>query len=101
MRTAEVVATSPSLSNDTYIYKILPIDSKSKLGSISSDDSLRVIDPKTLQWQPSGSLGRVHDGITCLKAFRDRGLVTAGTDGLVKGTDLRSTKITFELSQGP
>lgn len=96
MKTARSVATSASLNPDTYIYKILPISTA--IGSISSDDSLRVIDPPTLELR--GTIGGVHDGVTCLSGFRDRLGLTAGRDGLLKCIDLRTKNTTFELSEG-
>ncbi|KAL8658567.1 MAG: hypothetical protein Q9226_000901 [Calogaya cf. arnoldii] len=81
MKTGRSVATSASLNPDTYIYKILPINTE--LVSISSDDALRVIDPPTLK--VCGTIGGVHDGVTCLSGL-DRLALTAGRDGLV--TDL-------------
>ena len=88
MKTAEIVAVSHSSPNDTYIYKILPIGVG--LVSISSDDSLRVIDFKTLR-QLDG-YHSLHDGITALVALGHQGVLTAGRDGVVKTTDLRSHK---------
>ncbi|KAL8802721.1 MAG: hypothetical protein Q9182_003619 [Xanthomendoza sp. 2 TL-2023] len=58
MKTARSVATSAYLSPDTYIYHILPINTQ--LVSISSDDSLRVIDPQTLNLDESSP--GIHDG---------------------------------------
>ncbi|KAI4237688.1 MAG: hypothetical protein LQ349_001668 [Xanthoria aureola] len=95
MKTARSVATSASLNPDTYIYKILPISTA--MGSISSDDSLRVIDPPTLELR--GTIGGVHDGVTCLSGFRDRLGLTAGRDGLLKCIDLRTKNTAFELSE--
>ncbi|KAI4104899.1 MAG: hypothetical protein L6R37_003023 [Teloschistes peruensis] len=83
----------------TFIYKVLPIDRE--LVSISSDDSLRVIDPHSLQWSSTDTLGQLHHGVTCLEAWRDRSVLTAGRDGIVKGTDVRSKRNIFGLSQGP
>ena len=97
MKTARCVAISASLNPDTYIYNILPISTD--LVSISSDDSLRVLDPLTLEVY--GSVHGVHDGVTCLSGFRDRLGLTAGRDGLVKCTDLRIRSTAFELSEGP
>ncbi|KAL8805172.1 MAG: hypothetical protein Q9200_005538 [Gallowayella weberi] len=86
MKTARPVATTASLRPDTYIYHILPINTQ--LVSVSSDDALRVIDPQTLNLNQSSP--GIHDGITCLGSLRDRDVLTAGRDGLVKWIDLRS-----------
>lgn len=96
MKTARSVATSASLNPDTYIYKILPISTE--MVSISSDDSVRVLDPPTLELR--GAIDGVHDGVTCLSGFRDRHGLTAGRDGLVKCIDFRTRNTTLELSEG-
>ncbi|KAL8842609.1 MAG: hypothetical protein Q9176_002566 [Flavoplaca citrina] len=95
MKTARCVAISAPLNPDTYIYKILPISTD--LVSISSDDSLRILDPLTLEVY--GSVHGLHDGVTCLSGFRDRLVLTAGRDGLVKCIDLRIRSTAFELSE--
>ena len=97
MKTARLVATSASLNPDTYIYKILPINTD--LVSISSDDFLRVIHPATLEL--CHTFHPTHDGVTCLSGFRDRHVLTAGRDGLVRCIDLRTKNATFELLEGP
>ncbi|KAI4284257.1 MAG: hypothetical protein L6R38_001534 [Xanthoria sp. 2 TBL-2021] len=65
--------------------------------SISSDDSLRVLDPPTLELR--GAIDGVHDGVTCLSGFGDRHGLTAGRDGLVKCIDVRTRNTTLELSE--
>ncbi|KAL8682967.1 MAG: hypothetical protein Q9186_001046 [Xanthomendoza sp. 1 TL-2023] len=96
MKTARSVATSASLRPDTYIYHILPVNTK--LVSISSDDSLRVIDPHTLNLNES--IHGIHDGLSCLGSYRDQDVLTAGRDGLVKCIDLRSQDRRVHLSEG-
>ncbi|KAL8926928.1 MAG: hypothetical protein Q9172_001589 [Xanthocarpia lactea] len=93
MKTARLAATSASLNPDTYIYKILPINTD--LVSISSDDFLRVIHPATLEL--CHTVHPTHDGVTCLSGFRDRHVLTAGRDGLVRCIDLRTKNATLEL----
>ncbi|KAL8815471.1 MAG: hypothetical protein Q9223_005383 [Gallowayella weberi] len=95
MKTARSVATTASLRPDTYIYHILPINTQ--LVSVSSDDALRVIDPQTLNLNQSSP--GIHDGITCLGSLRDRDVLTAGRDGLVKWIDLRSKDRVIHLSE--
>ncbi|KAL8729014.1 MAG: hypothetical protein Q9166_005015 [cf. Caloplaca sp. 2 TL-2023] len=95
MKTAQIIATSAPLHPDTYIYKILPINEK--VVSISSDDNLRVIDPTALGL--NGTTQNIHDGVTCLEGFQDRGVLTAGRDGLVKCSDLRTKDFILELSE--
>ncbi|KAL8960663.1 MAG: hypothetical protein Q9193_002675 [Seirophora villosa] len=96
MKVAASVAASPPLKPDTYIYEVIPFGDR--LVSISSDDSLRLIEPQTLQHLPGCT--SVHDGVTCLKPIQDRGVLTAGRDGVVKCTDLRTKKTVQEISKG-
>ncbi|KAI4095143.1 MAG: hypothetical protein LQ344_001794 [Seirophora lacunosa] len=94
MKVAASVAASPPLEPDTYIYEVIPFGDR--LVSISSDDSLRLIEPQTLQHLPGCT--SVHDGVTCLKPIQDRGVLTAGRNGVVKCTDLRTRKTVQEIS---
>ncbi|KAL9014180.1 MAG: hypothetical protein Q9173_001167 [Seirophora scorigena] len=96
MKVAPSVAASPPLEPDTYIYEVIPFGDW--LVSISSDDSLRLIEPQTLQHLPGCT--SVHDGVTCLKPIQDRGVLTAGRNGVVKCTDLRTRKTVQEISKG-
>lgn len=98
MKLAGSVITSPSFSPDTYVYRIIPFGDR--LASISSDDSLRLIDSQTLQLVPEYIINHVHDGVTSLEAAGDRGILTAGRDGVVRCTDLRTKKRTLELLKG-
>ena len=99
MRTAYSAGTSAPLPPDTYVYKILAVDGK--LASISSDDSLRLIDLQTVRLDSDGTLDRIHNGVTCLKTFQSLNVLTAGRDGLLKSTDARTRKTTLALSKGP
>ena len=79
---------------DTYIYDIVPV--AAGLAAISSDDSLRLLDPLALSRAPLNSIRRVNTDVTCLKAFNtttegDALIVcTAGRDGRVCLLDPRS-----------
>lgn len=98
MKAAGLVTTSPPLAPDTYIYRI--ISGYERLLSISSDDSLRLIDRHTLQHAPPYTFSQIHHGITCLGALEDRGILTAGRDGVVKCTDPRTSKSALDISKG-
>ena len=101
MRLASLTATSIlSLPADSYIYKIVQVNGH--LAAISSDDSLRLIDPKTLREIASGVLKNVHDGVTCLQAVDHdpNSLLTAGRDAVVRRYDLRVGQKTMQLSDG-
>ena len=79
---------------DTYIYDIVPV--AAGLAVISSDDSLRLLDPLALNGPPLNSVRRVNTDVTCLKALNastegDALIVcTAGRDGRVCLMDPRS-----------
>ncbi|KAL2056679.1 hypothetical protein ABVK25_003073 [Lepraria finkii] len=101
MKVATLTKTSSlSLPVDSYIYKILQVDSN--LAAISSDDSLRIIDSTSLKEIAGGILKNVHTGVTCLEASENdtKGFLTAGRDAVVRSWDLRSGRSTLELSDG-
>ena len=105
MKSATLTAsTSPFLADDaaaTYIYHVLQI-SNSHLATVSSDDSLRLIDPNTLQEITGGTFQHAHNGITSLQAVPNFSteLCTAGRDGTVKLWDTRSRGSTMEFRDG-
>lgn len=94
--------SSVGLSPNSYIYKILstsprqdPLTYKTtdQLAVISSDDSLRFVDPTTLQVLPDGIIKHANQGITCLERAEDLEsnlVATAGRDGFVHFWDKRS-----------
>lgn len=104
MRAAHVLAgASLSLPPDSYIYTILETDDRaSNLAAISSDDSLRVFHPETLQLVSGGQFKKVHEGVTCVRTLNDNGrtLATAGRDGLLHGWDERTGQRVFSLKDG-
>ncbi|MCJ1321987.1 hypothetical protein MMC15_007332 [Xylographa vitiligo] len=89
--------SSLSLPINSYIYCIKAAGGT--LAAISSDDSLRVFDPVTLQVQADRVFENAHTGLVCLeKVDVEAGSVfTAGRDGYVRCWDLRSGKRTVEL----
>lgn len=82
----------------TYIYEIIEV--ADGIVSISSDNSLRLIDPRSLSTEPLYTLPKLHTEITSLKALdADSSIVcTAGRDGKVRITDLRQRSRIAELS---
>lgn len=101
MRLASLTTTSVlSLPADSYIYKILPVNGN--LAAISSDDSLRLLDYKTLREIAGGILNNVHDGVTCLQIVDHdpNSLLTAGRDAVVQRYDLRTGQKTMQLGDG-
>lgn len=102
MRLANLTTTSSlSLPPGSYIYKIIPVNAH--LAAISSDDSLRLIDPQTLREIASGGvLKKVHDGVSCLQAVDHdpNSVLTAGRDAVVCHYDLRVGQKTMHFSDG-
>ena len=101
MRHASLTTTSAlSLPADSYIYKIIHVNGN--LAAISSDDSLRLIDLKSLRESANGVLNNVHDGVTCLQAVDDdpNSVMTAGRDAAVKRYDLRNGLKTMQFGDG-
>ncbi|KAL6713822.1 hypothetical protein ACLMJK_008316 [Lecanora helva] len=99
MPTATPLHTSPlSLPPETYIYSLLPLSPPPTplLAAISSDNSLRFVDPHTLTEIPDGVFEDVHEGdggVTCLANEEGEGsgglVFTAGRDGVIRGWDGR------------
>jgi len=89
---------------DTYIYDIVPV--AAGLAAISSDDSLRLLNPLALSGAPLNSIRRVNTDVTCLKALNtttegDALLVcTAGRDGRVCLLDPRTGAKVGEVKTG-
>lgn len=101
MRLASLTTTSVlSLPADSYIYKVLPVNGN--LAAISSDDSLRLLDYRTLREIAGRILNNVHDGVTCLQTVDHdpNGLLTAGRDAVVQRYDLRTGQKTMQLGDG-
>ena len=101
MESGQLMATSDVFLRDgSYVYQILPI--RSHLAAISSDDSLRLVDPATLREAPNGAFSTVHAGVTSLRAPKSSSgmLITAGRDAAVKGWDLRSGGPTITFQDG-
>lgn len=98
MRAAKLVSESDlSLPKDSYIYALRQINTA--LAALSSDDSIRIFDPKTLRLVPDGIITRAHESVTCLETYSEDGniLATAGRDGLVKCWDRRTRKAVMEF----
>ena len=72
------------------------------LAAISSDDSLRLLDPAYLQELSNPRFSKAHAGVTCLEAVAhdNHALCTAGRDAVAKRWDLRSGRTTAEFRDG-
>lgn len=112
MKTQKQIATSDlGLPPNSYIYNVVSASPQTgpysyslttELAVISSDDSLRLLDPRTLKARPDGVLKDVHKSVTCLRRYDEQGniLATAGRDGLVRFWDKRSGKKVMDFASG-
>lgn len=92
---SEFKITTPE---NTYVYNIIPC--ASGIAAISSDDSLRLLDPLALSGQPLNSIRRVNTDVTCLTAADGSVVATAGRDGRVCLVDLRTGERVGEVRSG-
>lgn len=85
---------------DTYIYDIVPV--AAGLAVISSDDSLRLLDPESLNGTPINSIRKINTDVTCLTTSAgNAGFVyTAGRDGRVCIVDPRTGAKAGEVKAG-
>jgi hypothetical protein len=89
---------------NTYVYDIVPV--AAGLAAISSDDSLRLLDPLALNGAPLNSIRRVNTDVTCLKAINTTAegyaliVCTAGRDGRVCLLDPRTSAKIGEVRTG-
>ena len=95
-----ILSSNLGLPPDSYIYKIistaprqdpLTYSQTDQLAIISSDDSLRFLDPATLN--ASSVVKNVNDKVTCLERANDLPgniVATAGRDGTIHYWDERS-----------
>jgi len=86
---------------NTYNYDIVPV--AGGVVSISSDDTLRLLDPLALNGPAVSSVKKVNADVTCLKAVGDENaliVVTAGRDGKVCLLDPRSCGKIGEVRSG-
>ena len=101
MNTADLQSNSSPLPRDTWINNLLLTKDHATLASTSSDDSLRILDPSTLQLV--GQTDRVHDGVSCLEEFdaEPACVLTAGRkDATVRCWDMRTGKPEMQLGNG-
>lgn len=103
----EIASSSLRLPKDSYIYSFAEVtidryDDTCSLAVISSDNSLRIFDVKTLDLVPNGVFDSVHSSVTCLAKFANSAyyplLLTGGRDGCVRGWDTRSGSKIVELA---
>jgi WD40 repeat protein len=104
-----VVSTNAGLPSNSYIYKVistaprqdpLSYSKLDQLAIISSDDSLRFLEPQTLNPTPNGVIRNVSDKVTCLERANDGPsniLATAGRDGFIRFWDKRTCQKALEI----
>jgi WD40 repeat protein len=100
MTATTVASASAGLPANSYIYKItstatrqdpLTYSKLDQLAIISSDDSLRLLDPLTLA--VNGTIKNANDKVTCLERANDAPsnvIATAGRDGMIRFWDKRT-----------
>jgi WD40 repeat protein len=102
-------SSNAGLPPNSYIYKIistaprqdpLTYSKLDQLAIISSDDSLRFLDPETLDVLPNGIVKNVNTKVTCLERANDAPsnvVATAGRDGFIRFWDKRSRQKVLEI----
>lgn len=98
----QILSSNLGLPANSYIYKILSTSPRhdpltytqtDHFAIIASDDSLRFIDPGTLNVLPDGVIKGVNESVTCLERVDDPQsniVATAGRDGIIRFWDKRS-----------
>lgn len=103
----EAASSNLQLPKDSYVYSFAEVtmdryDSIWSLAVISSDNSLRIFDVKSLDLVSGGSFESVHSSVTALTKFASSAyfplLLTCGRDGYVRGWDTRSGNKAVELA---
>jgi len=90
LNTTSVFAVpSPSVSEPTYIYDIIPI-SNGLIGALSSDDCLRIVDPVDLRRGAVSVVKAVGKDVTALKVVSEDVIAAAGRDGVLGLWDWRN-----------
>ncbi|UPX19752.1 uncharacterized protein EKO05_0010005 [Ascochyta rabiei] len=104
---SQISSSDVGLPPNSYIYRIistaprldpLSYSKTDQLAIISSDDSLRYIDPATLN--VNGVVKTVNNSVTCLERANDAPsnvIATAGRDGLIRFWDNRSRQKVLEI----
>ncbi|KAH4121685.1 hypothetical protein HBI56_155390 [Parastagonospora nodorum] len=107
MTATTVASASAGLPPNSYIYKTtstaprqdpLTYSKLDQLAIISSDDSLRFLDPLTLA--VNGTIKNANDKVTCLERANDAPsnvIATAGRDGMIRFWDKRTRQKALEI----
>lgn len=109
MSATQAASSNAGLPPNSYIYKVistaprqepLTFSKPDQLAIISSDDSLRFLDPATLNVLPGGLVQRANEKVTCLERANDAQsnvVATAGRDGFIRFWDKRSREKALEI----
>ncbi|KAF2023560.1 WD40 repeat-like protein [Setomelanomma holmii] len=110
MSQATAIANSNAgLAPNSYIYKVISTGPRQdpltyskldRLAIISSDDSLRFLDPQTLNPTPDGIVKNANEKVTCLERANDTSgnvVATAGRDGFIRFWDKRTSQKALEI----
>ncbi|KAF2651837.1 WD40 repeat-like protein [Lophiostoma macrostomum CBS 122681] len=102
MAMIQTLSSGLGLPPNSYIYKLISTSPRhdpysysqtDQLAAISSDDSLRIFDPATLNIVPNGIINAVNESVTCLERADDPAsnlIATAGRDGYIHIWDKRT-----------
>ena len=109
MLATQAASSSAGLPPNSYVYKVISTAARQdpltysktdQLAIISSDDSLRFLDPSTLNLLPDGALKNVNEKVTCLERDNDAPsnvVATAGRDGTIRFWDKRNRQKALEI----
>lgn len=107
MSATAAASSNLGLPPNSYIYKListaprqdpLTYSKLDQLATISSDDSLRFLDPSTLA--TNGTVKKVNEKVTCLERADDAPsniVATAGRDGMIRFWDKRTRQKALEI----
>jgi WD40 repeat protein len=107
MSATAAASSNVGLAPNSYIYKVistappqdpLTYSKLDQLAIISSDDSLRFLDPSTLA--AIGTVKKVNQSVTCLERANDTPsnvVATAGRDGMIRFWDKRTRQKALEI----
>jgi WD40 repeat protein len=102
-------STNAGLPPNSYIYKIISTAPRQdpltyskidQLAIISSDDSLRFLDPANVSTLPNGVINKVNEKVTCLERANDAPsnvVATAGRDGYIRFWDKRTRQKALQI----
>lgn len=105
----QTAITDLGLPPNSYIYRIISTAARQdpltysqldQLAVISSDDSLRFLNPARLDNGYTSVIKNVNEKVTCLERANDAGsnvVATAGRDGLIRFWDKRSQAKVLEI----